>query len=240
MRKLWGLLVGLSARAWSLLDHFGRAYMAWVLGGAWVVTGLGTWALTAADGMPTAVRLMLIVGLFFLSFATLGVAVPHVVNRIPTASPRAVAVVPTATQPPQEHSAPRDAPRPMSPLEATLARNNERVVRANIQAVLNELAAAKETIDAAEEEGWWLEAIRTVTWDSVCNDLAPERGIHHAFNATRDAYRAITKAEEIAESHRREPRATPQWEEHRLRAAVAAIDTAERSLNMYLTDLANS
>lgn len=115
-----------------------------------------------------------------------------------------------------------DAPRPMSELEATLARNTERVVRSNIQSVLNELADAREAISAVNEEGLWLEPLGTTIWTNV-----------------RDAYRAIDNANVMARGINSDPRALHDWELSRLGNTVREIRNAEHYLTSYLTELAN-
>jgi hypothetical protein len=48
-----------------------------------VVTAFLGWALATVDVMPVPLLVLLIAGLFFLSFATLGLVIPHVISHIP-------------------------------------------------------------------------------------------------------------------------------------------------------------
>jgi hypothetical protein len=73
------------SRIWSLLDHFGRAVLAWQLGGAFLITGLVGLAIWALDAIPTAFLILLLLGLFFLSFASVGLWAPHVLHKVPAA-----------------------------------------------------------------------------------------------------------------------------------------------------------
>lgn len=131
---------------------------------------------------------------------------------------------------------PRDAPRPMGELEATLTRGQEKLVRANIQAILDELAVAKQTIyRTAEDDGFWAEPIQTKIWDNARVSLAPERGVHYAYSAAREAYDQIREMNHLAAGRERHPLLS--WETGRLERTAGTIQVAENSLMSYLTDL---
>jgi len=69
------------------------------------------------------------------------------------------------------------------------------VLRANVLLVVDELNAARQDIDEALMLGsYWSDYLGTETWDNVRASLVQERGIQSAYELTRDAYRAIVKA----------------------------------------------
>jgi hypothetical protein len=72
-----------------------------------------------------------------------------------------------------------------------------RIVRANVQAVLDELAWARRVInEGLEEQGfWWRHALTWDTWDNVKGVLSGEPGFHAAYNATRESWDALQRAE---------------------------------------------
>lgn len=48
-----------------------------------MITGLAGWALSALTAMPTPYLLLLLTGLFVLSFASIGLLAPHLLARVP-------------------------------------------------------------------------------------------------------------------------------------------------------------
>jgi hypothetical protein len=71
---------------WAFLDHLGRAWLGWSLGASFVITALMGWGISVLDVIPSVFLVLLLIGLFFLSFASIGLAAPHLLARIPPPS----------------------------------------------------------------------------------------------------------------------------------------------------------
>ena len=227
-------VIAIAKAIWTFLDHYGRAATLWVsFGASAVVTGLAAWAIDAFVAMPLLVFVVVTGGLFILLTAVLALTLPHVVNRIPPPPPRATPVV--ASDP--SLTAPERPDLPMSELEATVIRNRERVVRSNVQNVLNELADNKKIInDAIRDYGdFWDTLFSFDVWNNVRDGLMPERGFHTAFNATRDAYHALFDAEALARNANERRESILNWEQTRVTQTLDSIEEAERELVAFLS-----
>jgi len=73
---------------WRSLDYFGRAYVAWQLGGAAVLTAFAGWGFYTASFMPRPFLVLLGFGLFMLTFAAIGASAPFLAARLPHAPPQ--------------------------------------------------------------------------------------------------------------------------------------------------------
>jgi hypothetical protein len=117
-----------------------------------------------------------------------------------------------------------------------------RIVRANVQSVLDELASARGTInEGLEDQGfWWRRALTWDTWDNVKGSLSGEPGFHAAYNATREAWDSLQRAEldrlnfDPTNDARRGEFAS--WER---RHVQEALDKSERAEGLLFSYLAN-
>lgn len=122
---------------------------------------------------------------------------------------------------------------------AAAARRQARIVRENVQLVIDEIAEARRTMIEALDDGWdfWDQELRWETWERVKPDLAPEKGFHAAYNATRAAWEAIQRVE-IARLGRRgsgeNPYEIKSWESRWVQAALDLADEAETQLIRFL------
>jgi hypothetical protein len=116
-----------------------------------------------------------------------------------------------------------------------------RLVRQNVQLVIDEIAEARRTIIHALDAGWtfWDRDLKWDEWDRVRADLASEKGFHAAYNATRTAWEAIQRVE-IARLERRSSGNNPyeimSWESRWVQAALDRADEAETQLIRFLAD----
>lgn len=155
---------------------------------------------------------------------------------------------PRPQAPPPEATPPSDPDRyrtenlavPMSEAEGMLLRNRERVVRANVQNVLDELHSVKSIIrDALSDTGtFWTKEISQEVWPEVKDALKAEPGFHPAYAATRDAWHAVLRAEIVRLEHDESmsegwPAA---WEQSRIDEALKKVDVAEKALWHFLGD----
>lgn len=111
------------------------------------------------------------------------------------------------------------------------------MLRANIVLVLDELNTARlEIEDAVLHEVYWDNYLRRETWDNVKEPLLRERGFQPAYELTRDAYRAIDKANQrvysAAETY--DFRIQRRHEISFLRKTLKQIEAAEGALKAFL------
>jgi hypothetical protein len=114
-----------------------------------------------------------------------------------------------------------------------------RIVRANVQAVMDELAWAKRIINEAIEDNgdWWDRPITWDTWDNVKSSLGGEPGFHAAYNATRDAWDALQRAELDRLNYDPEndiQRGIAKWQEPHITVALEKTKEAEDRLFNFL------
>jgi hypothetical protein len=123
--------------------------------------------------------------------------------------------------------------------DAAASRRHARVVRANVQLVIDELAEARRVISESLDDGWvfWDTALTWDNWDNVKTELAPEEGFHAAYNATRDAWQALRRVE-INRLERRGEGSNPYeiktWESRRIETALELAESAQAELLQFL------
>jgi hypothetical protein len=128
--------------------------------------------------------------------------------------------------------------QPVSLREAEEAteRRRARVVRANVQSVIDELAWARRIImEALEDEGsFWTQEIHWTTWENVKNSLAREKGFHAAYNATREAWDALQRAEIDRLNHDGARSEIRPWVQRHIETALEKSKAADLELFSFL------
>lgn len=119
------------------------------------------------------------------------------------------------------------------------AERRARIVRANVQLIIDEIAEARRTMIEALDDGWvfWDQEIEWEKWENVRADLASEKGFHAAYNTTRAAWEAIQRGEIIRLGRRssgENPYEIKSWESRRVQAALELADEAETQLIRFL------
>lgn len=213
-------------RLWAALDHFGRILLLIQFGVAAVLTAVVGSVVYVLDFMPAPFLALLTLGAFLLAFGSATLAVPHIVNRLPAPPAR------------KEH-APKTA-RPWLPAgaEASMsatAQQRERVLRGNVQILLDELdAARRQFADAIEEDRYWPSPVNRTMWANIQKSLLGEPGFHVAYAATRDAYEAVERCEKRRAWDLEAGDVVPG--EEILRSALREIGRADRMLTTFLSE----
>jgi len=122
-------------------------------------------------------------------------------------------------------------------LASAVAWNHDRIVRSNVQSVIDELAWATRLINEAVEDhgGFWTQPIHWATWENVKDGLAAERGFHVAYEATRAAWDAVQRAELDRLNHEPREDIRPREERH-ITTALERAAAAHNALLAFLAD----
>jgi hypothetical protein len=121
----------------------------------------------------------------------------------------------------------------------TTAERRARIVRSNVQLVIDEIAVARRTMIEALDDGWvfWDREIEWDKWENVRADLASEKGFHAAYNTTRSAWEAIQRVETVRLGRRTSgdnPYEIKSWESRWVQSALDLADEAEMQLIRFL------
>lgn len=122
---------------------------------------------------------------------------------------------------------------------AAAAQPRARMVRENVQLVIDEIAEGRRTMIEALDDGWvfWDQELKWDKWERARADLASEKGFHVAYNATRAAWEAIQRVEIVRLGRRgsgENPYEIKSWESRWVQAALDLADEAETELIRFL------